>query len=444
MKLSLQAINPVVGMAIGLIWAMASYAQQGGPSYQAPNFSAFSAAGGHYSGRPVQGPMMPASPLAGGMSAARGDAFMDAHGNRIVMPAAYCADCQGGDGGYSMGAPGGCFSNGGCASGCQSDMPCSGYGGCGVIDQCGPHYFDISADMVYLTGDDLFAGVPAFTSEGAGGVDHYLAPTDYDDFEPGWRIALRYDLGPLSVFEATYMGLYDMAFDDQVRSVDVTDPSTDFQLFSVFSDYGIGTLIPGVDDGSVHRLDYESDLQSTELTYRTYWTGVSPRVTGTLLVGARYLRLTDQLAYNTTALVGVALGSATRIWSGENDLVGAQFGGDGWICLRQGLRIGGEGKAGIYNNHFQFNHAGDLPGAGSDFSSRTSGDQVAFAAEGSLMAVADILPSLSLRGGYQLLYINSLVTAGNNIDPSNYSSTSVSSQADALYHGFHVGAEYIW
>jgi hypothetical protein len=58
--------------------------------------------------------------------------------------------------------------------------------------------------------------------------------------------------------------------------------------------------------------------------------------------------------------------------------------------------------------------------------------------------VADILPSVSIRGGYQVLYLNSLVTVGNNIDPVDVTSTVLYTQADALYHGFRGGIEYIW
>ena len=63
-----------------------------------------------------------------------------------------------------------------------------------------------------------------------------------DDYEPGWQIAARYDLGPLSVLEATYMGLYDLGFTDTRNSLAETElffgvPQQD-QLNSVFSGYG--------------------------------------------------------------------------------------------------------------------------------------------------------------------------------------------------------------
>ena len=452
MKSSLQAKRTAAGLFTLLLLVSTAFAQNNPAAYQPPEFYALSG-GAAAAGMPA----MPASPLAGGVPAAQGGEFVDVHGNPIVMPASYC---EGSQGGCYDGCPGGCYE--GCPGGCPSGYACgpggtnpydSGmavdFGGYGA-DQCGPHYFDVSADMVFLHSEEMFEGILPFTSEGVGALaPKYNDPSGAQEYEPGWRIAFRYDLGPLSLFEATYMGLYEIDSSQQVNSLDVTDPQQNFQLFSVFSDYGTGTLIPGVDDGSTHFVGYESDLQSTELTYRHYWVGFSPRITGTLLVGFRYLRLTEDLSFNTTGLVTGQVQSvepASRLWSSENDLVGAQIGGDGWICLRQGLRFGGEVKAGLYNNRYSFLHAADVPEgfSVSDFSVMTQGNRVAFAGEASLNLVADILPSLSIRGGYQLLYMNSLATAANNVDTSDYFSTAVLSQSDALYHGFNGGVEYVW
>ncbi|MBX3434588.1 MAG: hypothetical protein KF847_14815 [Pirellulales bacterium] len=383
---------------------------------------------------PTPGPAaFPASPLAGGPAAAAGGAYTDVYGNPIVLPASYCGPAGDPYGACPAGYPGG-------GDGMYAD-----FGGYSMPDQVGPHYFDVSVETVFLQNDDSFEGVAPLASIGAAGPTA-LAPSGLtDDYEAGWRIALRYDLGPLSVLEATYMGLYDIGFGASLNSVDVAPGNQDFQLFSPFSQYGVGTLIPGVDDGQTYSINYQADLQSTEFSYRRYWVGANPRVSGTYLLGFRYLRLTEDFTFNTVGLVTpVATGEASRLWSSENDLLGFQLGGDGWIGLRQGLRLGSEVKAGVYNNRFVFQNAGDLPGQQSDFNSVTKGNQVAFASEANVVMVADILPSWSIRGGYQVLYLNSLATVGNNIDPTNYFSTAANTQAHALYHGFFGGLEYIW
>ena len=93
----------------------------------------------------------------------------------------------------------------------------------------------------------------------------------------------------------------------------------------------------------------------------------------------------------------------------DNNLAGFQTGGDIWISLCQGLRIGTEGKVGIYNNHSRLtNRISTTP---QDVQPPTlfeefKDDHVAFIGEGSVDLVADILPSLSLRVGYEVLFLN--------------------------------------
>lgn len=378
-------------------------------------------------------PQMPAAPLAGGHAATAGGTYMDVHGNPIVMPASYSQDC----GPYGAAYGGMCPDPYG---GAYSDQGYADFGGASFPDQVGPHYFDVAVMGVALVGEDLFQDVPALGSIGVAGPPILQLEKLNDDYDAGWQIALRYDLGPLSVIEATYMGLYDINFSQTIRSVDLAPGGADFQLNSVFSDYGISP-IAGLDEGSVYNVDYESDLQSTELSYRRYWVGWNPRISGTYLAGFRYIRQSEDFNFNAVALGG----NSNLFWGTSNDMVGAQFGGDAWLGLRQGLRLGVDSKAGIYNNRYEFSRTTAIPDQAFDnVDFNADGNQVAFAGEASVDLVADILPSFSIRGGYRVLYLNSLVTVGNNIDPNNAASTAVYTQADALYHGFHAGLEYIW
>jgi hypothetical protein len=372
-----------------------------------------------------QTPQMPAAPLAGGMAAASGGQFVDAHGN--VIPATFMKDCYGG--------PGGCDPCGDGAGYGPNEWGVD-FGGASSPDQCGPHYFDIGVQAVWLQGEDLFSGAPALGSVGVQGPLILDPASSFNDYDPGWQIAARLDFGPLSVLEATYMGIYNLGFNDTIRSVDVAPGGADYQLNSVFSDYGV-TPIDGLDEGSVYSLDYNATLQSTELSYRRYWLGYNPRVSGTYLLGFRYVRLAEDLTFSTIALNG----NGSIAWKDSNDLLGFQAGGDGWFCLRQGLRIGGEAKAGVYNNRFEFGRTVSFPTTATAVS--TNGNQVAFVGEASLDVVADLLPSWSIRGGYRVLYLNNLATAGTNV-PATLTSTVLNTESDALFHGFQIGLEYVW
>lgn len=424
-----------LGVAGVLPAATFAMAQQG---YVAPNFSQ---SGGRFhqaSQIPPYAPGRMASPLAGGPAAAMGDQFVDIHGNSIVMPASYCSPA----GPHAFGAATVGVDPYGDPMGMGVDF--GGYS----QDQIGPHYYDITFGAVFLTPDSAFDGVGPLASVTAGGP-LILNPSDsIQDYEPGWHIGFRYDLGPLSVFEANYMGLYDIGFDDTVRSVDVTTnpPGQDFQLFSVFSNYGVPIPLDGIDDGSVYSINYDSDLQSTELSYRRYWVGNNPRISGTYLLGFRYVRMTEQFNFDTEALAG----NSTMTWATANDVLGFQLGGDGWLGLRQGLRIGGEVKAGVYNNRYEFSASGDFAGVGNappDYTVETDGNQVAFVGEAGISMVADILPSWSIKGGYHVFYLDNLATVASNVtffDSSIFTPSAVNTDNDALYHGFDASLEYVW
>jgi len=379
-----------------------------------------------------------AAPLAGGPAAARGGQFMDVQGNSIVLPASYCQSCPGGAGGAGGGFGG--------AAGYGDPMAVD-FGGYGP-DQSGPHYFDVSLDTVFLQPQDPFAGVGGLIADGLGAPPIDLL-SGQEEYEAGWRIAARYDLGPLSVLEATYMGLYDIGFGRNINSANLPNGLAN-SIFTSFSGFGIGGPIATLDFANVVQFNYESDLQSTEISYRRYWMGYNSRVTGTFLLGARYLRMTEGFTWDTQAFLNgnpATPANSSQNTTSENDLVGFQFGGDGWLTLRQGLRIGVESKAGVYNNRFKVNKTGvfdQIGNAPANFAIESEGNQVAFAAEGGVTMVADILPSWSIRGGYQVMYLSSLATVAGNLDAAAIGTIPNSTQGDALYHGFHGGLEYIW
>ncbi len=415
----------------------------GAQGYQAPNFSGMAMQAG---GGAQQMQTFPAALLAGGPAAAQGGEFMDVQGRPIQLTN-YGQPCP--DGGYGGGCPTGCGFGG-------SDPMAVDFGGYGQ-DQCGPHYFDVQIGAVFMQiGDAFGSGVQAFSSVGIQpdppnpDLLRLDVANNSGEYDAGWEIAARYDIGALAVLEATYMGIYDMGFTDTVNST--TDPAAGgdgFALYSVFSGYGTPApaQIPGIDQGRIHSLNYQADLQSTEFSYRRYWVGQNPRVSGTFLVGARYLRFTDEVTFNSSAFGAPQLATASLRWAGENDLVGGQVGGDAWMCLRQGLRIGVEGNAGIYNNRFKFANSGTFsdPAAPADYGDGgNEGNHVAFASEAEVSMVADILPSWSVRGGYRVLFMDRLATGAGNINQAALAVTAGTPDGELLIHGFHGGVEYVW
>jgi hypothetical protein len=430
-------------------------------------------------------------------------AYVDAYGNSGVMPAGYCESCDNGYGSPSGGCPAGCYPNGCCApvSNFGTAMP-MGAGGTDppigydlmddvgiegdLVDQRGPHYWDVRAEAVFLRRDETFGRNIAFTTDNV--ISQTNPPVltsnqlNYGTV-PGFRVLGRYDILPLAVLEFGYTGLF--GFEDSAKYTDqLVPPNTTPDLFSLFSEFGTnpanvttaGGPMPESERAQQHSISIESDLQTAEMTYRRYWLGWHPSISGTLLAGFRYTRLTEEFEFSSIGgetipfsnPVNPALPTAGLDYTvdAENNLAGFQTGGDIWICLMQGLRFGTEGKVGLYDNRYKLvnevvtNPIGTTPPT---LFEKFDDDKTAFIGEFSLDLVADVLPSVSVRVGYELLFINSLVLAGDNFNTgSPYNRPDVLPPAppqaplgplripfvddngQAFYQGGHIGIEYIW
>ncbi len=498
-------------MRIGLLtiqlWALVAvgfasselFAQQGGGANYQPH--PYQAMGGGVPTRPVQAMFM--QPLGNGTAGQ----FVDAHGNPVVVPTNY-AEAYGaeayGDQSYYGPQGGECYECGagcdqcngrrwrdglsGCGAGCGYGG--YGYGGSwqdprsgtnppfpddvenfsllppGRTEQAGPHYFDVRMEAIYMTRDETFRTPTDFTSLNVTGPI-VLSSTQLDfDYEAGFRILGRYDLGPLSVLEFGYWGLEDLDANASFTDPDPVNQSTG-NLFSLFTNFAnpanVGLVNPPVTNpgGSfpwtersiTQSISLESELHTAEMNYRRYWVGFNPAVSGTLLAGFRYTRLREDFRFQ-------GIGEAQGIYDEgiKNDMAGFQTGGDVWIHVRQGLRVGAEGKVGLMNNHYTLDNTfSTTPNAGEppNFTEHFEKDIPALTVEASADVVWDILPSWSVRAGYELLFLNSVLLAGENFNTGTiYGATPgvvmpervpfVNDQGDAFYHGGHLGVEYIW
>lgn len=453
--------------------------------------------------RPMASPIQAWAPAAG-----PGQQLMNAYGDPIVSPAQYCGPVAGGG---CYGDPMGGY--GPCAGG--------GYGMPGGMDpfggaylnteQCGPHWFDFSAEYLFYRRDDSgISESTVFSTNGfandddvrdnaipAGQVRLRLGDPITDELN-GYRLTGRIDIGAMSVAEFSYSGLY-----AQEGVTRVNDPLST-ELFSIYSLYGSATngdfgeagsagpprdtTVPVVgppaipaSNGNIggdnfeetanalrHTLTYDSELHNVEASYRRYWVGANPRVSGTFLIGFRYTSLSEAMGFHSFAEdnVGLPMGvvgpvgkTLNVVADADNELAGVQVGGDVWVCVVQGVRIGVEGKVGLYGNNYEVSNAfAASDGAPAGQNIRLSGDQVSFLTEWKVSTVIDVAPSVSLKAGYEVLFISDLALVGDSLasaqpygDINNIRAQSpiaslqgLNSDGDALFHGFHAGMEFVY
>jgi hypothetical protein len=427
----------------------ASMAGAGAPPGAFPGAMAAPMAGapdayGSYGALPVEyGPQMPGGMPGGmppGMSGGMPAGMSGGGGDCPYCGGRGCEMCNNGDCGLAGGLKHGLLGD---ILGCIGPYP---DGGCAAI-----RWYDFAIDFMMLKRDDAGRNVD-ITARG-GGAPVLLSTNDLDfDYEPSFRFTGVVQVGPGSDVEFTYYGLFQHNASGFVR-----DP-TGF-LFSVFSDFGTDPLFgfPETDFSLFQRIEYRSTFDSFEVNYRQRWMSPNCRYQGSWLVGARHFILDEKFRYETVGRRINVLNPADRArlrsdTDTTNNLTGIQAGGDFWICLLPGLRLGAEAKAGVYGNHAGINNTigvNDIVSPFNPFLERLTTNDVSFLCDANVQATYRLNYQWTLRGGYNLLFVDGVALAPENLNPvlpffGDTRTPKINDNGNVFYHGWNVGLEFMW
>ena len=166
-------------------------------------------------------------------------------------------------------------------------------------------------------------------------------------------------------------------------------------------------------------------MQSAEISYRRYWLGYVPRISGTLLAGFRYTRLDDDFSSKRKARnqpLNFPFGPLAALDTKKNAKTTSPASKSAAISGSACVKACGSARKPkfgylqqplLLTNEITTTPFGTTPPT---LFEEFEGRQAAFIGEGSVDLVADILPSVSLRVGYEVLFMNSLVLAGENFN----------------------------
>lgn len=264
------------------------------------------------------------------------------------------------------------------------------------------------------------------------------------DFEPGFRVQAGYQFGEFLGIEGLYFGTFHWADSAGIAN---SNPATN-ALITLYL-----TIFGGV-DGFVY--DYRSDLHNAEINLRgNLNTGLW---TWSLLTGVRYLNVSEDFALSGASRT-LGIFETTQATT-SNNLVGFQVGAGLARSLGPIFGLAARGKAGLFMN-FAEEHLRNLSispaGSNVRFDARSAGASAASVVEAGLFLTCQLFPGISLRGGYEVLFVNRLALAPEQLGAVNFDLATVpttinpgvtgnflNDRGSAIYQGPSAGLEVRW
>lgn len=316
------------------------------------------------------------------------------------------------------------------------------------------------AEALFLQRTNCSTDQPIVVQSVAGSpVATILSTSDLDfDFEPGMRVLLGHRLHNGWAIEGGYLGLFNAnAWAEAVPP----DQGTNY----TFPD-GLGYINVPPDGG--FRVNYDSSLQSAELNFVccngccdpcTEGKGKSKGECGhgnmycrtfEWLVGFRYINWHEHLNIYferpQTTETGMGIETGEYDIRTSSNLYGPQVGAR---VRRWGKRWGWEatGKAGIFGcDAQQEQYVNDFGYELPDRTHSVSDSQVAFLGEINLTAIYRLNDVWNLRAGYNVIWINGVALAPDQLDFSGTlpAGNQIATDGGVFLHGVNFGLEARW
>jgi hypothetical protein len=311
------------------------------------------------------------------------------------------------------------------AASCPSGQGCCEICGPECCEGCCPPTWTVRADGLFLNRSQL----PGQTLLVDGTFKPQFNANQFDlPVQLGWQIAVARRLNDDWELEARYFDLGGQG---------ATSPTISSSVGAgvPFATTPQGLFFPPLNTN----LSYSSRLQDVELNARR---SLNDRVS--VLAGVRYLQLDDRILVSQLTTVGGF--DATQQLDGFSQMVGFQVGGDAVLLRRGGFSLDTSLKAGIYGDLARNAFTYDSTALAVHGASGASATNVAFCGEIGITATYDLTQQMSLRGGYQLLWLDGVALASQqpivNPPPLLGAATTVATSGDVFYNGAFIGLEY--
>ena len=182
--------------------------------------------------------------------------------------------------------------------------------------------------------------------------------------------------------------------------------------------------------------NYRSSLDSTEINYRQ-----APNQSISYLVGFRWIELSEDLDVNAN----FGSNQATVGWDTNNHLYGAQTGAEVNLFDRGGpFTALAWFKGGLFGNDAD-NNFSLVQAVGPDVEFTDETGRLAFVGDIAFTGSYQLTNNMALRSGYQLLFIDGVALASEQIFATNVlTGQGVDPSGFAFYHGAMLSLDFVW
>ncbi len=348
-----------------------------------------------------------------------------------------------------------------------------------------PRWFDFRVELMTMNRDksDDGIGLQSLGNAGLGDPFIVLSTNDADmDSTTGVRFTSNFMLGSSGHIEFAYMGGFNWS-----GETTVLDP--DDSLFSVFSDFGnvpppSSILVPfdadydlnlvtrggfnDTDSADEAFVEQSGEMYSFELGYRNRWQGGNPRFQGSWLVGARFMRVSEQFIYGTRVdypnpsffvpivpdpgpepILPPITGGMDYFVGTSNNMTGMQVGGDLWTTLIPGIRIGLDGKVGVYGNRATQVTSIRLASDPTVIHESANKDRATVHLEFGVLGEYRFRENITFTGGFYGMWFDGMALADENFNPGvpflqGDRVVGIDKDGELFLSGFTGGFEYLW
>jgi hypothetical protein len=297
--------------------------------------------------------------------------------------------------------------------GCEGPSACDSC----LMSSCKASVWGASVDALFLSRSDPSSRVLVFNTDNP--AENLNAEDFQFDTEAGFDLSLTRAVGKRSALELRYFGV-----DGWSSRVTAATTRGDLLQFNA--------AVPVfAESGDAMTAVYTSKLQNAEVNFRHLYSDFVE-----VLAGFRYVELKEQ---GSGALVNADV-PFNYIAATGNRLYGAQVGADALLWNSDLFRLDITGKAGIFGNGAVHNAlvstgAAALPAGGSK-------DQTSFVGEFGVTGATYLTENVALRGGYRLLWIDSVALASDQLAVTDFfTGRGIDPSGDVLYQGAFAGLE---